>query len=258
METDMTKLKRGYISIIVPVYNAEKFIEETIRYVQAQTYTEWELLLVDDCSSDRSREVIRDKIKQDERIKLIEQDKNSGAAASRNLGLSKAQGRYICFLDADDVWEPEKLDTELGFMQEMQAGFVFMGYEFADENGKGLGKVVHVPGTITYRQALKNTTIFTSTVMIDREIIPDEDIVMPNVASEDTATWWNILKKHGKGYGLDKNLVRYRRSANTLSSNKMTAIKRIWGLYRRYEGLSFIESLYCMAFWAFRAVLRRI
>jgi teichuronic acid biosynthesis glycosyltransferase TuaG len=94
--------------------------------------------------------------------------------------------------------------------------------------------------------------------MIDREIIPDEDIVMPNVASEDTATWWNILKKHGKGYGLDKNLVRYRRSANTLSSNKMTAIKRIWGLYRRYEGLSFIESLYCMAFWAFRAVLRRI
>ena len=139
-----------------------------------------------------------------------------------------------------------------------KAGFVFMGYEFADASGEGLGKVVHVPAQINYRQALKNTTIFTSTVMIDRNIIPDEDIYMPCIASEDTATWWQILKKHGAAYGIDENLVKYRRSAATLSSNKMTAVRRIWSLYRRQERLSVAESMYCMVFWAFRAVFRRL
>ena len=117
---------------------------------------------------------------------------------------------------------------------------------------------MHVPAQINYRQALKNTTIFTSTVMIDRNIIPDEDIYMPCIASEDTATWWQILKKHGAAYGIDENLVKYRRSAATLSSNKMTAVRRIWGLYRRQERLSVAESMYCMVFWAFRAVFRRL
>ena len=132
----------------------------------------------------------------------------------------------MCFLDADDLWETDKLDQELMFLLEKGASFVFTGYEFADENGIGLGRIVHVPQTITYKQALKNTTIFTSTVMIDRSLIPDEDIVMPQIASEDTATWWRILKKHGKGYGLDQNLVKYRRSAATLSSNKAVEIGR--------------------------------
>lgn len=161
-------------------------------------------------------------------------------------------------MDADDIWLPDKLKVELEYIKKAQAGFVFMGYEFADVSGNGLGKVVHVPGRITYRQALKNTTIFTSTVMIDRNQIPDEDICMPDVASEDTATWWRILKKHGAGYGIDENLVRYRRSADTLSSNKLTAVRRIWNLYRRQEQLSVLRSAYYMCFWAFRAVLRRI
>ncbi|MDE7476797.1 MAG: glycosyltransferase family 2 protein, partial [Lachnospiraceae bacterium] len=96
------------------------------------------------------------------------------------------------------------------------------------------------------------------TVMIDRNIISDEDIYMPHVASEDTATWWRLLKKYKTAYGLDKNLVKYRRSADTLSSNKLTAVKRIWNLYRKQEKLSVVESVYCMFFWAFRAVFRRI
>lgn len=258
--------KTGLVSIIVPVYNAERFIAETIGYVQRQTYGEWELLLVDDCSTDASRELIREKGREDRRVKLVVQDggKNGGAARARNRGIKEAGGQYICFLDADDIWQPEKLRLELEYIRKVQreenpdAGFVFTGYEFADASGAGLGKVVHVPARITYRQALKNTTIFTSTVMIDRNKIPDEDICMPCIASEDTATWWRLLKKYGAAYGMDENLVLYRRSADTLSSNKLTAVRRIWNLYRRQEGLSVIKSVYCMCFWAFRAVLRRV
>ena len=260
----MTEGKSGLVSIIVPVYNAERFLAETISQIQAQTYPNWELLLVDDCSTDASRELIRRESEKDGRIRLIAQCENGGAARARNCGITAAAGQYICFLDADDIWMPGKLETELQFLQKIQnttdpkAGFVFMGYEFADENGRGLGKIVHVPERLSYRQALRNTTIFTSTVMIDRNVIPDQDIMMPCVESEDTATWWQILKRHGIGYGLDENLVKYRRSANTLSSNKLIAIKRIWNLYRRQERLSVVKSAYCMIFWAFRAVFRRI
>ena len=244
----MMERRTGLVSIVVPVYNAERFIAETIRYVQKQTYAEWELLLVDDCSTDQSREIICQQCVEDKRIRLIVQDENGGAAKARNRGIEEACGQYLCFLDADDIWLPDKLKVELEYMKDLAAGFVFMGYEFADVSGSGL----------TYRQALKNTTIFTSTVMIDRNKIPDEDICMPYIASEDTATWWRILKKHGAGYGIDENLVKYRRSADTLSSNKLTAVRRIWNLYRRQEQLSVIRSAYYMCFWAVRAVLRRI
>lgn len=250
--------KRELISIVVPVYNAAAFLEETIACVRGQTHTDWELLLVDDCSEDGSGAIADRAARADSRVRPVRQVKNQGAAAARNRGIAEACGRYLCFLDADDIWETDKLRTQLDFMKEKQAGFAFTGYEFADERGRGLGRVVQVPATISYRQALKNTTIFTSTVMIDRARIPDEDIRMPDIASEDTATWWQILRKHGTGYGLNRNLVRYRRSANTLSSNKVRAVKRIWNLYRRQERLSLARSLYCMIFWAFRAVARRV
>lgn len=248
----------GLVSIVVPVYNAAHFLAETIGYVQKQTYTDWELLLVDDCSKDDSMQIAYKFAGADARVKPIRQETNGGAAKARNRGIQEAKGRFLCFLDADDIWEKDKLEKELKFLRDRQASFIFTGYEFADEEGRGLGKIVHVPPTITYEQALKNTTIFTSTVMIDRKKIPDEDIFMPEIASEDTATWWKILKKHGIGCGLDENLVKYRRTAKTLSSNKAVAIKRIWLLYRRQEKLSLIKSIYCMFFWAVRAVLRRV
>ena len=246
------------VSIVVPVYNAERFLPETIGLVQKQTYRDWELILVDDCSSDNGAAIVRQYAKDDTRIRLIQQEVNAGAARSRNLGISQANGRYLCFLDADYIWTSQKLEKELAYMKEKKAAFVFTGYEFADAKGEGLGKIVHVPETISYEQALKNTTIFTSTVMIDRDKIADTDIYMPQIASEDTATWWHILKKYQIGYGLDENLVRYRRTEGTLSSNKLVAIQRIWGLYRRQEKLSWCKSIYCMFFWAFRAVLRRV
>lgn len=246
------------ISIVVPLYNAEKFLEVTVKTVQSQTYQTWELLLVDDCSTDESRKIALKLAKQDARVRLICQETNQGAARARNRGVQEAKGRYLCFLDADDIWENDKLQEELAFMQKKQAGFVFTGYEFADETGRGLGKIVTVPEQITYHEALKNTTIFTSTVMLDRQLIADDYIYMPEIPSEDTATWWQILKRYGVAYGLNKNLVKYRRSENTLSSNKWVAIQRIWNLYRKQEGFSVIKSMYCMFFWAVRAVIRRV
>lgn len=244
------------ISIVVPVYNCEKFIAETINSVLKQTYEAYELILVNDCSKDGSVDII--KSFKDSRIRLIEQPTNQGAYAARNRGVNEARGRYIAFLDADDLWEPSKLEREMSFMAQEQAGFVFTGYEFADENGVGNGAIVKVPHTITFKQALKNTTIFTSTVLIDRTKITNDLILMPNIPSEDTATWWRILKAGNVGYGLNENLVRYRRSAGTLSSNKLSAIKRIWGLYRQIAELSVVEAAFNFVCWAVTAVLRRI
>lgn len=246
------------VSIVVPVYNCEKFIIDTIRSVQAQSYTNWELILVNDCSRDESASLIAREAEKDSRIRLVNQPENLGAAKARNRGVDEATGSYLCYLDADDLWESSKLERELDFLKEKQAGFVFTGYEFADENGAGLGKIVKVPERITYRQALGNTTIFTSTVMMDLTKISKIDCKMPVIASEDTACWWQILKKYKEGYGLNENLVKYRRAGKSLSSNKLVAIKRIWNLYREQEKLNVVASAYYFILWAFRAVFRRI
>lgn len=247
------------VSIIVPVYNAEKYIEETVASVEAQTFADWELLLVEDGSSDGSRQTVERMLaeKGDERLHLIVQE-NAGAAVARNNGLLQASGRYIAFLDADDLWSPDKLEKQLALMEEKKAGFSFTGYEFANENGRGTGKIVRVPETITYRQALQNTTIFTSTVMFDTTVIPKDNLRMPQVKSEDTALWFKVLRGGLTAYGLDENLVRYRRVEGSLSANKFEAMKRIWNLYRREEGLSVPYSCYNFFFWAVRAVKRRI
>lgn len=256
METKDNEL----VSIIVPVYNVEKYIVETMESVRRQSYPCWELLLVEDVSTDRTRQVIQDYLNrvEDNRIRLICQPKNKGAAHARNLGLLQAQGRYIAYLDADDLWEPKKLERELSFMREKNAAFAFTGYEFADENGRGLGKIVRVPETLSYREALKNTTIFTTTVMFDTARIDKSLLEMPIIKSEDTALWWKVLKRGYTAYGLDENLVKYRRVGKTLSSNKLEAIRRIWNLYRRAEGMSILSSAWHFCFWAVRAVGRRV
>lgn len=248
------------ISIIVPVYNAEKLIAETLDCVRQQTYSDWELLLVEDGSTDGSARAIEEYIEttKDPRIRLICQPANMGAAKARNRGLLEAKGRYIAYLDADDLWTPEKLAHELAFMKEKGAAFVFTGYEFADEQGKGTGKIVRVPETLNYKQALKNTTIFTTTVLFDTEKISKELLEMPVIKSEDTALWWKILRNGYTAYGLDENLAKYRRAGKTLSSNKLEAIRRIWNLYRQAEHMGILNSLWHCAFWAARAVKRRL
>ena len=248
------------ISIIVPVYNAKSYILETIRMVTSQTEADWELILVDDCSTDGSREVIKQELEKrcDVRIRLILQEKNQGAAAARNRGLSEAKGRYIAFLDADDVWIEEKLSRQLKAIKEKNAGFLFTSYEFGDEEAKGTGKIVHAPASLTYQQALSRTVIFTSTVLFDTEKIDKKLLHMPNIPSEDSATWWQILRAGHVAYGLDAVTCIYRRPKKSLSSNKGKAIARIWYLYRKVEKLSLIKSSCLFVGWAIRATLRRV
>lgn len=248
------------VSIIVPVYNAAKYIGETVESVLKQTYENWELLLVDDGSTDGSVELIKKLAHNDEtgRILPLFPSTHGSAAMARNYGIERAKGRYIAFLDADDLWEREKLSLELEYMKEKNAGFVFTGYEFADAQGRGNGRVVKVPEMLCYKQALKNTTIFTSTVLLDTQKIGKNLILMPEIKSEDTATWYQILRNGHMAYGLNQNLVKYRRVSGSLSANKMEAVRRIWNLYRKAEKLSVLYSAYNFVFWAFRAVCRRI
>jgi teichuronic acid biosynthesis glycosyltransferase TuaG len=249
--------KQPLVSIVVPVYNAARFMDDTIQTVLNQTYQNWELLLVDDCSSDDSVQIIQKYQKKDERIKLFKLSENSGAAIARNTGIDKANGHYLAFLDADDLWVKNKLELQVAFMQEKNAAFSFTGYEFADENGRPNGKKVHVPKTITYKQALKNTTIWTSTVMLDMQVINKLTIYMPDIGSEDTATWWNILKTIDNAYGLNEIFSYYRRTAESLSADKLTALKRTWNLYRDVEKLRFISSTYNFSWYLVNAILRR-
>ena len=243
------------ISIIVPVYNAHNYIKETVNSVLNQTYSEFELILIDDGSTDDSIEII--KAFDDKRIVLLQNDKK-GAYAARNFGIKNAKGRYIAFLDADDVWNNSKLQKTYDFMKANDAGFVFTAYEFGDEEAKPTGKIVHVPKMLPYKKALSRTIIFTSTVLIDLTKVNKELVYMPHIASEDTATWWNILRSGVIAYGLDENLTIYRRSSNTLSSNKIVAVKRIWNLYRKNEHMNVFESFIHFIGWGFRAVARRL
>lgn len=257
------------VSIVIPVYNAEAFIKDTMQSVIDQTYTDWEMILVDDQSTDGSAGVIENVISEhpETPIRLIKLSEGGSAARARNAGIEAAQGRYIAFLDADDVWYPEKLQKETEFLKELRkgdnaetknAGFVFTAYEFGDENAKPNGRMTKVPGKLPFRKALSRTIIFTSTVLIDTEIIPKEMIYMPEIPSEDTATWWKILKSGHVAYGLNEPLVIYRRPASSLSSNKGKAVKRIWRLYREIAGLNVIQSCWYFARWAVRATFRRV
>ena len=248
------------VSIIVPVYKAKDYITATIDNVCNQTYTNWELILVDDCSGDGTVTCIKDYIEllHDSRIRLIEKNINEGAAAARNTGLDVAQGRYIAFLDADDVWLRDRLKLGMEYMASKGVGFVFSAYEFGDEYARGTGRIVHVPEKLTYQKALSRTIIFTTTTLFDTQIIPIELIHMPKVASEDTATWWQILRAGYTAYGLDTVLAIYRRPAQSLSSNKLQAIERIWKLYRDVEKLPLGRSIVAFVGWAYRATVRRL
>lgn len=244
------------VSIIVPVYNAGAYIEETIRTVREQTYADWELLLVEDGSGDDS--LIRMESFTDERIRIIRQPANMGAAKARNRGLSEASGRYIAFLDADDLWDRKKLEKQMEYLKSKSAAFLFTSYEYADAAGVGSGKVAHVPEMLGYKAALRNTIIFTSTVLFDTVKIPKELLEMPLVKSEDTAAWWKILKNGYTAYGMDEVLVRYRRPAQSLSSNKLEAVRRVWNLYRRVEGLSLWDSVFNFCCYAVNTTRRRL
>lgn len=250
-------MKDGLVSIITPVYNAEEFIVQTIESVQAQTYNDWELLLIDDCSTDSSAELIRSFTDNDNRIRYVKLNKNSGAAVTRNTGLAMAKGRYIAFLDSDDIWKAQKLEKQMELIKEKDIGFVFTSYRYIMQDGSPMSKVARAPEKIDYNGLLKNTIIGCSTVLIDKKIIGD--FRMANVRrGQDTATWLQLLKKTDYAYGIYDDLVWYRVVSGSLSDNKFTAIKRTWNTYRNVEHLSLPKAMYVFVFYAYNAVKKRL
>lgn len=260
-------LKLGpMVSIIVPVYNAAEYIEEAFYSVTAQTYRNWELILVDDASTDTSRDCLRrilEHSRQDPelsgKVRVFFSEQNKGPAAARNTGLRAARGRFVAYLDADDLWKPAKLEAQVAFMQRGGYAFGFTGYEFADSRGHPNGRTVRVPKSLTYREALGNTTISTITVMFDREQIPDWLLAMPEDSlREDTAAWWRILRHGYTAYGLNEALSVYRRHDGSYSANKWKAVRGTWKLYRENEGMTVREAGSYFVKYLIGAVRRRI
>lgn len=253
-------MNSNLVSIITPVYNAEKFIGETIESVINQTYTEWEMILVDDCSTDKSADIVKIFCERDSRVKYHKLEINSGAAVARNTALEIARGKYIAFLDSDDLWDKDKLTFQLEFMKKNNIGFSITDYSLITEEGKSYNKVnkdIIVPKEIDYNFLLKNTVILCSSVIIDKSIIGDFRMTLIR-AGQDTATWLSILKRGFKAYGLNQNLAKYRQVKGSISNNKIKAIKRTWNLYRNVEKISLYKTIYYFSNYAFNAVKKRV
>ena len=247
------------ISVITPTYNCEKYIVETINSVIAQTYQNWEMIIVDDCSFDNTIKLVEKMVLEDSRIKLFKQEENLGAAQARNRALMEAKGKYIAYLDADDIWNKDKLEKQLSYMESNNYSFSCTSYEVIDDDGNALDKYVYMKSEMDYKGFLTNNLLQTVGIMANIEIIDKKYFVMPVVRrGQDAATWLQVLKAGYKCYGMKDVLAKYRRASNSLSSNKFKAIKRTWYLYRKIEKLPFIYSCYCFVRYAFFAVWKRI
>ena len=252
-------MEKEKISIITPVYNCEKLIEKTIECVLNQTYKNWEWLLVDDCSPDDSAIIIKKYAKNDNRIKYFKLSENSGAAVARNKALAESTGRFVAYLDANDLWKNDKLEKQVKFMLENQYSFTCTDYEKITETGNSLNKIIKIPKKVDYNLFLRNTIIQTVGVMVDTKLTGKELLKMPNIRRrQDAATWCQLLKNGHDCYECPENLSYYRVVTNSLSSNKFKAIKMNWYWYRKIEKLSLWKACYCFIGYAFNGVRKRI
>ena len=246
------------VSIITPVYNSEKFLIDTIESVINQTYSNWELLLVDDCSTDKSIQIIKDYARKDNRIKYFSTKENSGAAIARNIALENSSGRFIAYLDADDLWKKEKLEKQIEFMINNNYAFTCTDYEKINEKGDFLKKV-NLPEVINYEMFLRNTIIQTVGVMVDTKLTGKDILNMLDYRRrQDAITWSKLLKKGFECYEVPEYLSYYRVVNNSLSSNKLKAIKMNWYWYRKIEKLSIPKACYCFVGYAINAIKKRI
>lgn len=241
------------VSIIMPNYNGAKYLPETINSVLAQTYQNWELLFVDDCSTDNSLEIIRSY--NDSRIKILQNDKNSGAAISRNYALREAKGKWIAFLDSDDLWMPEKLSKQIAFMQENDYSFSFTHYYF-DKSGYELKAFAPQKDVYTYNTILKHCYIACPTVIYNSIKVGKVYMPIEAIKREDFACWLEILKNNIKAYCLHECLTTVKIHSDSVSYKKTKMIKYQWNVYRKVEKLSIIKSCYYMLHWAIRGVLK--
>lgn len=237
------------VSVITPAYNAERFIKETIESVRAQTYENWEMIIVDDQSTDQTVEIVQGYEQMDERIRLVQLAENSGSAIARNTAMDHAKGRYFAFLDSDDRWLPEKLQKQLRFMLENDLAFTYTKYVRMQENGERTNGVSKSPVKLGYDDLMKRCTIGCLTVMLDRNKIGEERMV--NIRTrQDYAFWLAITRKGFYAYGLPEVLAEYRLVADSISSNKIRAAKRNWYVFREVENQPIHKALWYFAHYA--------
>jgi teichuronic acid biosynthesis glycosyltransferase TuaG len=242
------------VSIITPAYNASAFIRATVESVLAQTYRSWELLVADDCSLDRTAETVREYSARDDRVRLISMMKNQGPAAARQTALEQARGRLIAFLDADDLWVPEKLSRQLKFMIDQGAGLSFTAFRRMSSDGASVGRLIGVPARLTYAQLLGNTAIATSTAMVDRGVTGNFRMIATYY--DDFALWLEITRRGFPAFGLNEDLMRYRVLGGSVSRNKGRSARMVWRTYRDVEKLPLLRSAWCFARYAINAAAK--
>ena len=246
-------MKKDLVSIIMPTYNCGNFIERTIDSIISQTYNNWELIVVDDCSKDNTEEVLK-KYKKDKRINYVKLKKNSGAAVARTESMKRAKGNYMAFLDSDDLWYPEKLEKQLKFMKDNDYDFTCTAYEQIDENDNPLNKIIKAKIKANYNRILLDCPVGNSTVMYNVTKLGKFEV--PNIRKRnDDALWLQIIKKAKYIYGYDEVLMKYRIRQNSISSNKLSLVKYHWKLYREIEHLSIIRSIFHICYWGIIKIL---
>lgn len=242
------------VSIITPLYNSEKYLGRTIESVIQQTYPYWELILIDDCSEDRSFTIAKHYSERDVRIKVIQIATNGGKAAAINEGCSIAKGRYIAFLDSDDIWLPKKLQHQIAFMINERHAISCTSYVQISEDGRKKGRLFRAREKVNYQRVLLDCPVGHSTVMYDVYALGIQ--VVPNIRKRsDDALWLQILKKEPYIWGLQEPLVQYRIRGKSLSRNKLSLVKYHWKLYREIEHINVFSSLSHIFYWGIIKVL---
>ncbi len=245
-------LSSPLITIVTPVFNSGRFLRHTIAAVQAQTYSHWEMLLIDDCSTDDTCDIIRS-FHDDHRIHLLKLDHNSGAAVARNTGIRQARGEYLAFLDSDDIWKPDKLQKQLTFMQKGGYSFSFTSLQMVDEEGNPK-KTITVPPRADYRYLLQHTVIATSTVMLHMPDIGTFQMPLRR-GGQDYATWLMLLRRTEAAYGIAEPLTQYRLCAGSLSSNKLQSVKQVFQIQTQGEHIGKLRAAVntlAFCFYAFK------
>ncbi|HEA28555.1 MAG TPA: glycosyltransferase family 2 protein [Leeuwenhoekiella sp.] len=233
------------ISIITAFYNAEKFLAESIESVLAQTHVDWELLLIDDCSSDQSAVIALKYAQADKRITIVTLEQNSGTGIARNKGIEQAKGSKIAFLDADDRWKPHKLATQLQFMEKNQASICFSSYTLMNENGKPLNIAVQALPVLDFNTLLRANYIGNLTALYDVERLGKQ--YAPALRKrQDWALWLDLVKKAGKAYGISESLAYYRVRKDSISGNKWKMLRYNFAVYNQYLEFSRLKSAWMM------------
>lgn len=248
-------MQEGLVSVITPTYNCADFIAETIESVQKQTYSKWEMIIVDDKSTDNTKEIVERYAKNDSRIKYYCLECNSGAAVARTKAMQIADGEYMAFIDSDDLWLENKLESQLEFMNDEDCAISCTAYQQIDENGNLLNKVIKTIEKTDYNRLLLDCPVGNSTVMYNVKKMGKFEV--PNIRKRnDDALWLQMLKKEKYIMGMPDVLMYYRVRKNSISSNKLKVIKYHWILYRDIEHLSIIRSLFHILYWCVIKVLK--